>query len=153
MIRPINTHDDFIAVPESIKAMVPKNQNEPSWIDSYYVDFKRRLLSLFGYDFRALPCSLAFQFVGEKNQNQGQAGEAIEDPDLINSISRESLERYISVFDLRRLDSYSKNMVDFHLVMDLVPILAKLFFCQTDLPKGAVNLSQTQSAILIGMGL
>lgn len=44
-------------------------------------------------------------------------------------------------------------MVDFHLVMDLVPVLAKLFFMQLDLPKGAVNLSYVQSAILIGMGL
>lgn len=44
-------------------------------------------------------------------------------------------------------------MVDFHLVMDLVPVLAKLFYTQLDLPKGAVNLSYVQSAILIGMGL
>lgn len=44
-------------------------------------------------------------------------------------------------------------MVDFHLVMDLVPTLAKLFFIQTTLPKGAVNLSYVQSAILIGIGL
>jgi N-acetyltransferase 10 len=44
-------------------------------------------------------------------------------------------------------------MVDFHLVMDLVPTLAKLFFIQTTLPKGAINLSYVQSAILIGIGL
>ena len=44
-------------------------------------------------------------------------------------------------------------MVDFHLVMDLVPTLAKLFFIQTTLPKGVVNLSYVQSAILIGIGL
>ena len=44
-------------------------------------------------------------------------------------------------------------MVDFHLVMDLVPTLAKLFFIQATLPKGVVNLSYVQSAILIGIGL
>lgn len=44
-------------------------------------------------------------------------------------------------------------MVDFHLIMDLVPVLAKLFFMKTTLPKGAVNLSYVQSAMLIGMGL
>jgi len=38
------------------------------------------------------------------------------------------LERYISLFDLKRLESYSKNLVDFHLIMDLVPTLAKLYF-------------------------
>lgn len=57
------------------------------------------------------------------------------------------------MFDLRRLDSYSKNMVDFHLVMDLVPVIAKLFFTKKTLPRGSVNLSYVQSAILIGVGL
>ena len=57
------------------------------------------------------------------------------------------------MFDLRRLDSYAKNMVDFHLVMDLVPTLAKLFFSKQTIPKGAVNLSYVQSTILIGIGL
>lgn len=59
----------------------------------------------------------------------------------------------MSLFDLRRLDSYSKNMVDFHLVMDLVPTLAKLFFTKQTLPRGSINLSYVQSAILIGIGL
>lgn len=63
------------------------------------------------------------------------------------------MEQHISPFDLKRLDSYAKNMVDFHLIMDLVPVLAKLFFMKTTLPKGAVNLSYVQSAMLIGMGL
>jgi N-acetyltransferase 10 len=44
-------------------------------------------------------------------------------------------------------------MVDFHLVMDLVPTLAKLFFTKQTIPKGAVNLSYVQSTILIGIGL
>lgn len=51
------------------------------------------------------------------------------------------------------MDSYAKNMVDFHLVMDLVPTLAKLFFTKKTIPKGAVNLSYVQSTILIGIGL
>lgn len=72
------------------------------------------------------------------------------------------METYISLFDLKRLESYSKNLVDFHLIMDLVPTLAKLYFTRSSnststaanvLPKTAVNLSYTQSAILLGMGL
>lgn len=116
------------------------------------MDFKKRLLNLFGYDFRHMSCSLAFQFIGEKNKNQGQS-EAAENQDLVNSIKREELEQDISVFDLRRLDQYSKNLVDFHLIMDLVPTLAKLHFLRSTLPRGTVNLSYVQSAILIGMGL
>lgn len=72
------------------------------------------------------------------------------------------MEAFISLFDLKRLESYSKNLVDFHLIMDLVPTLAKLYFTRGStisgagasiLPKTAVNLSYTQSAILLGMGL
>lgn len=44
-------------------------------------------------------------------------------------------------------------MVDFHLIMDLLPTLAKLFFVQKTLPADSVCLSYVQSAILIGMGL
>jgi N-acetyltransferase 10 len=60
----------------------------------------------------------------------------------------------VSLFDLKRLESYSKNLVDFHLIMDLVPTLAKLYFSKSPvLPRSAVSLSYTQSAILLGLGL
>jgi N-acetyltransferase 10 len=82
------------------------------------------------------------------------AEELQEDANAINSIKKEELERFISVFDLKRLESYSKNLVDFHLIMDLVPTLAKLYFTNAPiLPRSAVSLSYTQSAILLGLGL
>ena len=37
--------------------------------------------------------------------------------------------------------------------MDLVPTLAKVYFSKTLLPRQAVSLSYTQSAILLGLGL
>jgi len=165
MLRPINLNDEQVQVPDSIKKLrtnqadidIAEGNNlqmieESTWVSSYFLDFKKRLLNLFGYDFRHMSCSLAFQFIGEKNKNQGQS-EAAENQDLINSIKREELEQDISVFDLRRLDQYSKNLVDFHLIMDLVPTLAKLHFLRSTLPRGTVTLSYVQSAILIGMGL
>jgi N-acetyltransferase 10 len=54
---------------------------------------------------------------------------------------------------LKRLESYAKNLVDFHLIMDLVPTLAKMYFAKQLLPKGAVNLSYSQQAIMLGLGL
>lgn len=76
-----------------------------------------------------------------------------QDQNAINSITKEDLERYVSLFDLKRLESYSKNLVDFHLIMDLVPTLAKLYFAKQLIPRAAVNMSYTQSAILLGLGL
>ena len=43
------------------------------------------------------------------------------------------------VFDLKRLESYSKNLVDFHLIMDLLPTIAKIYF--QVLPEGTITLS------------
>ena len=54
-------------------------------------------------------------------------------------IPRSLLEQYVTVYDLKRLESYAKNLVDFHLIMDLVPTLAKLYFLI--LPVGAISLS------------
>lgn len=80
MIRPINLDDEQIQVPDTIKKMIKIQSEtgqddvpieESTWVSSYYLDFKKRLLNLFGYEFRHLSCSLAFQFVGEKNKNQG----------------------------------------------------------------------------------
>ena len=61
------------------------------------------------------------------------------------------IEQNITVYDLKRLDSYSKNLCDFHLIMDLVPTLAKLFFLI--LPENCFSLSYVQAAILVGLGL
>ena len=66
-------------------------------------------------------------------------------------VSRTLLEQQITIFDLKRLESYAKNLVDFHLIMDLVPTLAKLYFLI--LPEGAVSLSYVQAATFTGMGL
>ena len=57
----------------------------------------------------------------------------------------------MTVFDLKRLESYAKNLVDFHLIMDLVPTLAKLFFLV--LPVESMQLSYVQAATLAGLGL
>lgn len=45
---------------------------------------------------------------------------------------------------------YSNNLVDYHLIMDLLPNLAKIYFLNQ---MGDVVLSAVQSAILLGLGL
>lgn len=55
------------------------------------------------------------------------------------------------MFDLKRLESYSKNLVDFHLIMDLLPTIARIYF--QVLPEGTITLSYVQVALIVGMGL
>lgn len=73
------------------------------------------------------------------------------DNEKVTAVSPQLLEPYVNLFDLKRLESYSKNLVDFHLVMDLVPAMARLYF--SVLPPNVLNLSPVQAALLVGVGL
>lgn len=45
-------------------------------------------------------------------------------------------------YDLKRLEMYSRNMVDYHLIMDMVPTIARMFFLSQ---MGEISLSAAQS--------
>lgn len=54
-------------------------------------------------------------------------------------------------FDLKRLESYANNAIDFHVVLDLLPTVASLYFNRR--LGGDVRLSVVQSSILLALGL
>lgn len=57
----------------------------------------------------------------------------------------------MSPFDLKRLESYANNMLDYHVIMDLLPAVASFYF---EKRLGAeVRLSAVQSSILLALGL
>ena len=56
-----------------------------------------------------------------------------------------------SPFDMKRLDSYANNMLDYHVILDLLPTLAALYFAKR-FPLD-VKLSGVQSSILLALGL
>merc|ERR1719436_138555 len=60
------------------------------------------------------------------------------------------LTAHVSPYDIKRLELYSNNMADHHLVTDLLPALAKLVITKQ---LGDVHLSAVQLAILVGLGL
>lgn len=57
----------------------------------------------------------------------------------------------MSPFDLKRLESYANNMLDYHVVLDLLPTVASLYF-EGRLGDN-VRLSAVQASILLGLGL
>lgn len=59
-----------------------------------------------------------------------------------SAISRAELDSLFIPYDLKRLEMYSRNMVDYHLIMDLVPSIARLFFLNQ---LGDISLSAAQS--------
>ena len=115
---------------------------EPRWLSEFWRDFRRRIVNLLGFEFRKFTPSLALSIISNKNQSKEKTVQRLTDGELAN---------VITPFDLRRLERFCNNMADYHLVMDLMPTIARLYFlnqlCQD------AKVSAMQEAILVGLGL
>lgn len=70
---------------------------------------------------------------------------------IIADLSASELSILMTPFDLKRLESYANNMLDYHVILDLLPTVANLHF---EKRLGAeVRLSAVQSCILLAIGL
>lgn len=110
------------------------------WLEQYYLDFRRRFISLLPIAFREFPGPLGLSILNPKR------GEEV---NVKDKFTKEDLDRDFSSYDVKRLESYSRNLVDFHVILDLLPSVARLYFTER-LP---LSLSAGQAAILLGMGL
>lgn len=70
---------------------------------------------------------------------------------LLLEIGSTELSFLLSPFDLKRLDSYANNQLDYHVIMDLLPAVGQLFFEKRLGPE--VRLSAVQSSILLAISL
>ncbi|KAF9254986.1 DUF699-domain-containing protein [Marasmius fiardii PR-910] len=143
-------------------------EGELEWLGEFAADFRTRFIALLSFPkFREFSCVLGLSILESINQcknvkeidSQGGGVKALT-PALLSTI--------LSPFDLKRLESYGNNMLDYHVILDLMPTIASLFF-QRRLTKtsgqpqvesnqeksssGYISLSAVQSAVLLGMGL
>jgi N-acetyltransferase 10 len=66
-------------------------------------------------------------------------------------ISAEELNSLLSPFDMKRLTSYCENMIEHHIILDLIPLLSTLYFSRK--LGSECTLSAAQQAILLALGL
>ncbi|XP_014327456.2 RNA cytidine acetyltransferase [Xiphophorus maculatus] len=109
------------------------------WLAAFWKDFRRRFLSLLSYQFSSFHPILALSILQNKKLKEEAA-----------SLSSAELAAHFTPYDLKRLELYSRSMVDYHLVMDLIPTVARIFFLKQ---LGDVSLSAAQCALLLGIGL
>jgi len=119
---------------------------DKSWAEAFSRDFHRRFLELLSYEFSGFPSVLALSI--DESANMGSKLDASNQP---QALSRTDLDALFTPFDLRRLESYANNMLDYHVVLDLVPRLATLYF--TGHLKSDIKLTGIQSSILLAVGL
>ncbi|RLN58624.1 hypothetical protein BBJ29_007883 [Phytophthora kernoviae] len=125
------------------------------WLNEFVADSRRRFTSLLSYEFAKFPCALALGLLSD--EAAGTTPVAIDEEkqtalhrSATGEISPAELAMVLTPYDAKRLKSYAKNMVDYHMIVDLVPSLARLYFLQR-LPQ--MSLSYLQRAILVSLGL
>ncbi|QBM90705.1 N-acetyltransferase 10 [Metschnikowia aff. pulcherrima] len=112
--------------------------HKDAWLHAFATDFHKRFLNLLSYEFRKFPAVQALNVIEA-------VGSVANDPLL-----RQALDAQMSPFDLKRLESYANNLLDYHVILDMMPFVAQAYFARR---AGAVSLSSVQGAILLAVGL
>ncbi|WVZ99721.1 hypothetical protein U9M48_044982 [Paspalum notatum var. saurae] len=133
VLKPLNNDD--IEVSDS---------NKCGFLDPFYQDFRQRFRRLLGTSFRHLNFKLAMSVLASKIDYSNH-----EPSEYDSNIRSKLLGDMLSPHDMKRLEAYSNNLVDYHLILDLVPILAHQYFSE----KLPVSLHGAQAAVLFCMGL
>ncbi|KAJ3473426.1 hypothetical protein NLG97_g10313 [Lecanicillium saksenae] len=127
MLRPLETGDDS------------------SWLGEFARDFQKRFNSLLSYQFRNFNIKTALSI-----DEAASAGAKLDGTEVA-PLTKQELDRYMSPFDLKRLESYANNMLDYHVILDLLPTIATLYF--NGKLKQGVSLTGIQQGIVMAMGL
>eukprot|EP00117_Sycon_ciliatum_P005781 scpid27031/ scgid9589/ N-acetyltransferase 10 len=109
-----------------------------SWLESFNEDFRHRFVYLLGGQFSSFPPATALSIMVDRK-----------DTHPVKPLTVDEVSFWFTPYDIDRLDKYSNNLVDYHLVVDLVPKVAQLYF----LRRLDIKLYAAQSAILLGLGL
>ncbi|KAM0890661.1 hypothetical protein ACQ4PT_026879 [Festuca glaucescens] len=114
------------------------------FLEPFYQDFRQRFRRLLGTSFRHLNFKLAISVLASKIDFSHH-----EPSEYDTSVTLKLLRDVLSPHDMKRLEAYSNNLVDYHLILDLVPILAHEYFSE----KLPVTLHGAQASVLFCMGL
>ena len=119
----------------------PTDTTDTSWLTGLTEDFRARFLRLLLGPFQGYPIRLALSVVGVPAATDSALG--------LPHVEASNLLHFVTRHDLHRLELYANNMADYHLVTDLVPALAELYFARR---LRGLHLSYTQAAVLLAVG-
>ncbi|KAK0068529.1 N-acetyltransferase 10 [Biomphalaria pfeifferi] len=122
-----------------LKTLHTTEEDKQTWLHAFWKDFQKRFVKLLSCEFRAFSSAMALEILENEKFKSEKNG----------PLSKSQLLQYLSTYDIKRLDLYSQNLADYHLVGDLLPDLAKLYY--TDHIN--VSLISAQSLILLALGL
>lgn len=109
------------------------------WLSSYYNDFRRRILKLLGKSFGTFTTGLALSLLENKNVKLRD-----------QTLSQQILDVHFLPHDVQRLESYTRNQIEYRLILDLTQDLGFMFF---DGKLNFVKIDPLQKALILGVGL
>lgn len=142
-----------------------------AWLGAFAADFRRRFISLLSYRFREFGTITSLSVLEAASAGVRAAGGEGTPPPLAAA----EVRTLLTPFDMKRLESYGNNMLDYHVILDLLPTLAALYFnrrlrsadedggdaaaivedesAEQEQQRPELKLSGVQSAILLSVGL
>ncbi|KZT24613.1 DUF699-domain-containing protein [Neolentinus lepideus HHB14362 ss-1] len=128
-----------------VRGLGSAGEDELGWLGEFAKDFRRRFLTLLSYKFREFGAVMALNVLDAANAGVKYAEQS-------RALTSTELSFLFSPFDLKRLDSYANNMLDYHVILDLLPHVAQLYFEKRLGDEEEVRLSAVQSSILVALG-
>ncbi|CCL99539.1 uncharacterized protein FIBRA_01557 [Fibroporia radiculosa] len=129
-----------------VRGLNTSTDEELQWLGEFAKDFRRRFLSLLSFKFREFGSVTALSILEAANNGAKRLAQ-----DSAKELYNTELSMLLSPFDLKRLESYANNTLDYHVVLDLLPTVAALYFEKR--LGDDVHLSAVQSSILLALGL
>ncbi|CAO1639161.1 unnamed protein product [Sympodiomycopsis kandeliae] len=144
-------------------------EGEASWLGEFAKDFRKRFTSLLGYKFREFAAGPALNILdGATSGVVRYSGES--EQSAVPPLSVEELRLHFTAFDLKRLEAFGSNMIDYSIILDLLPTVSQLYFTgkirssdqdledviPEDEPESALpvlKLPIVQSGLLLAIGL
>ena len=148
MIKPLN--EGNIKTLTDINLDENNDKKNIKWFQPFSIDFKHRLTSLLSFNFNKLNIKLCLSIL-DPPITTSTATEKDEDDDDLHqkSMKKDEIELFLTKFDFKRMELYSRNMTNYNMIIDLIPIIAHLYFNK----KIFVSLSYIQAGVLLGVGL
>ncbi|ODN93460.1 N-acetyltransferase 10 [Cryptococcus wingfieldii CBS 7118] len=113
------------------------------WLGAFAQDFRQRFMNLLSFEsFKKFEASQSLSILESTVPRNSPSPQP-------KPLTASELSTLLTPFDLKRLESYTDSMVDYHVVLDLVPTIANLFFAR----RLDVSLAPAQQAILLALGL
>ncbi|KAG0010205.1 hypothetical protein BGZ80_001671 [Entomortierella chlamydospora] len=148
----------------TLESSQTQTQCDPMWLSSFAKDFHHRFQSLLSFQFRSFSATLALSILeSARAAKQANADDEASEEDKNSTgvlvkrlregqVSRELVDALFSAYDLKRLEGYANQVLDYHVILDLVPLVASIWF-DGRVDNSEFKLTNIQAALLLAVGL